>query len=177
MIYRLLLSGAMLLACGVYATSIDSSGIIFNDSRIHAYELRFYYADWEDSLKYYKNLPDEEYIPARFVYRRGPGDSIVLDSIGVRYKGNSSYNFATSSPKKPFKFSFDKYRAGRTFFGVKKLNFSNGAKDPTMIYARASNRVCHDFHRGQADRSLYADRTGGQDLPEPPFSQERLQSL
>jgi hypothetical protein len=145
MIYRLLLSGAMLLACGVYATSIDSSGIIFNDSRIHAYELRFYYADWEDSLKYYKNLPDEEYIPARFVYRRGPGDSIVLDSIGVRYKGNSSYNFATSSPKKPFKFSFDKYRAGRTFFGVKKLNFSNGAKDPTMMREKIAYDIIGEY--------------------------------
>ena len=65
-------------------------------------------------------------------------DSIVLDSVGVRYKGNSSYVFAAKSPKKPFKFSFDKYRDGRRFFGVKKLNFSNAAKDPSMLREKIS---------------------------------------
>jgi hypothetical protein len=123
---------------GLVAAGIDSSDIIFDDSKIHAYELRFYYPNWLDSLKYYKSLPDEEYIPARFVYRKSAVDSIVLDSVGVRYKGNSSYDFAANSPKKPFKFSFDKYRNGRFFFGVKKLNFSNGAKDPTMMREKIS---------------------------------------
>ncbi|MBN1130436.1 MAG: CotH kinase family protein [Chitinispirillaceae bacterium] len=123
----------LLCACGAIAAGIDSSSAIFNDAKIHAYELSFYYPDWEDSLKYYKSLPDEEYIPARFLYRMSSGDSIVFDSIGVRYKGNSSYNFAANSPKKPFKFRFDKYRDNQRFFGVERLNFSNAAKDPTMM--------------------------------------------
>jgi hypothetical protein len=117
---------------GAFAASIDSSALVFDDTKIHAYELTFYTEHWVDSLEYYKNQPTEEYIPARCVYRMG-SDSIVLDSIGVRYKGNSSYNFAANSPKKPFKFSFDEYKAGQRFFGIKKINFSNGAKDPTML--------------------------------------------
>jgi len=58
--------------------------------------------------------------------------------VGVRYKGNSSYAFAGKSPKKPFKFSFDKYIDDRRFFGIKKLNFSNGANYPTMTREKIS---------------------------------------
>ncbi|MBN1130878.1 MAG: CotH kinase family protein [Chitinispirillaceae bacterium] len=133
MLHRIVLVMVTVAACGVGASAVDSSAVIFNDTRIHAYELQFYYPNWADSLKYYKSLPDEEYIPARFVYRKGPGDSIVFDSIGVRYKGNSSYTFAANSRKKPFKFRFDKYVDDRRFFGVTRLNFGNGAKDPTMM--------------------------------------------
>lgn len=132
----------LILACGsVRAAGIDSSEILFDDTKIHTYALQFYCTHWQDSLAYYKSLPDEEYIPARFVYRLGATDSIVLDSIGVRYKGNSSYTYAANSPKKPFKFSFDKYKDAQTFFGIKKLNFSNGAKDPTMMREKISYAI------------------------------------
>jgi hypothetical protein len=129
---------AIVCGCGVCWAAIDSSSIIFDDTKIHAYDLQFYYPDWLDSLEYYKSFPDEEYIPARFVYRMSAADSMVLDSVGVRYKGNSSYNFAKNSPKKPLKFSFDKYRKGRRFFGIERLNFGNGAKDPTMMREKIS---------------------------------------
>jgi spore coat protein CotH len=128
----------LFFVCLIYAQESDSSSIIFDDSKVHYYELQFYYSSWQDSLLYYKNLPDEDYIPARMIYRISETDSIVLDSVGVRYKGNSSYVFAAKSPKKPFKFSFDKYRDGRRFFGVKKLNFSNAAKDPSMLREKIS---------------------------------------
>jgi spore coat protein CotH len=141
---------------GVFAAAVDSSALIFDATQVHAYELQFYYPNWVDSLEYYKSLPDEEYIPARFLYRMG-ADSMVLDSVGVRYKGNSSYNFAANSPKKPFKFSFDKYRADRRFFGVKKLNFSNGAKDPTMM----REKIAYDIIRRYmpAPRAAFATIT------------------
>jgi hypothetical protein len=133
LVRTLLFATALTTSALMAAEEPDSSAILFDDTRIHAYELQFYYPDWADSLLYYKNLPDEEYIPARMVCRLNPTDSVVLDSIGVRYKGNSSFDFASKSPKKPFKFRFDKYRDGQAFFGVKRLNFSNGAKDPTMM--------------------------------------------
>lgn len=133
MIYRVYILFALLSLCKSFAADLDSSDIIFDDTKIHNYEIQFYYDNWEDSLRYYKSLPDEEYIPGRVIYRMSTRDSIVLDSSGVRYKGNSSYNFAANSAKKPFKFNFGKYRDEQRFFGVKRLNFSNGAKDPTMM--------------------------------------------
>lgn len=107
--------------------AVDSSAIIFDDSMVHDFKLEFYVDAWADSLKYnYEN--DEEYMPAKLTY-----GSITLDSIGVRYKGNSSYSMARNTPKKPFKFKFDKYIDDRTFYGIKRLNFSNCAKDPTYL--------------------------------------------
>jgi spore coat protein CotH len=141
--------------CGSSGTQIDSSDLIFDDSKIHRFDLKFYYADWADSLACKKSLPDEDYIPAQLTYRTGPAaDSIVLDSVGVRYKGNSSYAFAGSSAKKPFKFSFDEYRDGQRFFGIKKLNFGNNAKDPTMMREKISYDILGRFM--QAPRAAFA---------------------
>lgn len=147
--YCILLAGFI---CSIYAADIDSSSIIFNDTKVHAYELNFYYSDWQDSLVYYKNL-DEQYIPARLVYRISSTDSIVLDSIGVRYKGNSSYTFAAKSVKKPFKFSFDEYK-DQTFYGFKKLNFSNGAKDPSLMREKISYDIIQKYMK--APRAAFA---------------------
>src|SRR5690606_21660099 len=121
------------LAAFASGQSVDSAAALFDGAKVNSYELRFYSADWEDSLEYYKEFAGEIYMPARFVYRAPGGDSVVLDSIGVRYKGNSSYNFAKATPKKPFKFKFDKYRSDQRFFGVEKLNFSNCAADPSFM--------------------------------------------
>ncbi len=124
--------GIMFLIAGFTMpnAAVDSSAIIFDDTKIHEYHLHFYSDNWQDSLEYYKDN-GEQYIPARFVYVNG-NDSIILDSVGVRYKGNSSYSLSGNTSKKPFKFKFDEYRS-QNFFGVGKLNFSNAIKDPTQM--------------------------------------------
>jgi hypothetical protein len=119
--------------------------LIFDDTKICHYELSFFTPYWQDSLLYYKNLPEEEYFPARFTWHGTAGDSITFDSIGVRYKGNSSFIFAKNSPKKPFKFRFDRYKAGQTFFGHERLNFSNGAKDPTNVREKIAYDVIRRY--------------------------------
>jgi hypothetical protein len=108
----------------------DSSQLIFNDTVVNRYRIKFYVSSWHDSLVNNKSN-DEAYIPAKFTWYSPSGDSLILDSIGVRYKGNSSYN--VGSEKKPFKFSFNKYRKKQTFFSVEKLNFSNIIEDPSMM--------------------------------------------
>ncbi|MBN1350114.1 CotH kinase family protein [candidate division KSB1 bacterium] len=106
---------------------IDSSDLIFDNTKIHNYELHFYTSNWADSLTYFYEH-GEEYIPAQLIY-----EGRVLDSIGVRYKGNSSYMSARRTPKKPFKFKFDKYRKNQTLFDIDVLNFSNCFKDPSFM--------------------------------------------
>jgi spore coat protein CotH len=134
----------------VYA---DSSSIIFDDTKIHRYDLQFYCSDWKDSLEYHKNL-DEECIPARVVYHVSATDSLVYDSVGVRYKGNSSYAYASKSDKKPYKFSFDEYKSDQKFYGIKTLNFSNGAKDPTMMREKISYDIIRNYMK--APRAAFA---------------------
>jgi hypothetical protein len=62
----------------------------------------------------------------RFKY----GD-IVLDQIGVRFKGNSS--FRVSSVKKSFKLDFNTYQSHLDFLGLKKLNLNNCDLEPDML--------------------------------------------
>lgn len=146
------------LLCFSSFVNADSSSIIFDDSKIHRYNLQFYISDWKDSLEYHKSL-DEACIPARVIYHINATDSLVFDSVGVRYKGNSSYAYASKSDKKPYKFSFDEYKDNQTFYGVKTLNFSNGAKDPTMMREKISYDIIRKYMK--APRATFATITVG----------------
>ena len=128
----------------------DTSELIFEDSKIHKYELHFYVVDWADSLSFnYEN--GEAYMPARLTYN----DSLVLDSIGVRYKGNSSYILSSNTLKKPFKFKFDKYKNDQLFYGVNRLNFSNCISDPSFM----REKIAYDISRRYmpAPRTVYSN--------------------
>jgi len=131
------------------AAASDSSDVIFCDTTVYDYNIHFYYDDWEDSLIYYFEVNDEAYIPAQFTY-----DNLTLDSIGVRYKGNSSYTLSGSTPKKPFKFKFDHYKPEQAFYGIKKLNFSNCVKDPSFLREKIGYGIAR--HYMPAPRTAYA---------------------
>ncbi|MFH1198102.1 MAG: CotH kinase family protein [bacterium] len=127
----------------------DSSAVIFDDTIVRNYELHFYYGNWADSLNYYY-LHGEEYIPAQLKY-----GTMILDSIGVRYKGNSSYMMSGNTPKKPFKFKFNKYKKGQTFFDMKVMNFSNCAKDPSFMREVISYSIARKYIT--APRAVYSN--------------------
>lgn len=56
-----------------------------------------------------------------------------FEQVGVRFKGNSSYGMVGNSPKRPFKIDFDRYVAGQTFHGLKMLNLTNNAFEPSQL--------------------------------------------
>ncbi len=116
----------------------DSSGLIFDESKVYSYYLEFYVDDWENQLMINYNN-GQEYMPAKFTY----GD-IVLDSVGVRYKGNSSFTMSQNTRKKPFKIKFDKYK-DYTFYDLKKLNFSNCVKDPSFMREAISYKIARRY--------------------------------
>ncbi len=64
----------------------------------------------------------------------------VYEDVGLRFKGNSS--FGVRGLKKPYKLKFDKYKKQR-FHGFKKLNFSNGFKDPSLL----REKLAYDLFR------------------------------
>ena len=53
--------------------------------------------------------------------------------VGVRFKGNSSYGMVGNSPKRPFKIDFDRYVSGQDFRGLKMLNLTNNAFEPSQL--------------------------------------------
>ncbi|MDA8745803.1 CotH kinase family protein [Rubripirellula amarantea] len=117
----------------------DEAAAFFDDTYVHEVYITFDDADWYDTL-YTSHATDVEdpYFLADFV-----ADGVALDSVGVRFKGNSS--FEGTGVKKSIKIDFNEFE-DLTFMGLKKLNLNNNFNDPTMLreklfYDYASNFV------------------------------------
>jgi hypothetical protein len=67
-------------------------------------------------------------IPATMVV-----DGVTYDSVGVRFKGQSSFQQITSSDKKPFGISLGYAHPNQKIMGYKSLNLVNAFMDPSFI--------------------------------------------
>ena len=144
------------IASAVIAEAIgDSSKMIFEESQVYTYKFSFFTPDWKDSLEYYKSLPDEEYMPASMLFYNEKGDTVRFDTIGIRYKGNSSYTYSSHSIKRPIKVKFDKYIDDQLFYGVKRLNFSVNVRDPSFMREKISYDIIRNYI--PAPRTAYAN--------------------
>jgi len=112
----------------------------------HIFEVRFHFKQpgFLDSL--HRSNQTGEYIPGNVTI-----DGVHYDSVGVRYKGHSSY-LLYPGQKKPFRIKFDKYLDHR-FDGMKKINLNNGWGDPTML----REKIHLDFLRDQGIPAPRAD--------------------
>lgn len=133
------LLGGILLSGGISARTLaDSSAVLFDDGSVRTYALSFYDTAWQTRMEANWKA-DTGWVPARF-----SDGTLVLDSVGVRYKGNSSYTLAGNSPKKPFKIKFSEFKA-QTYYGVKVLNFSNVIGDPSFLREKISYDIASRF--------------------------------
>ncbi len=108
----------------------------------------FPYPAWMDTLE--DNYTSRREVPATFICL---GDT--LDSVGVRYKGNSSYGLA-SGTKKSFKLDFDEFVSGQRLDQLEILNLNNSFKDPTLM----REVLMYDYlneHGASAGRAAYAN--------------------
>lgn len=121
----------------------DDAAAFFDDSYVHEIHITFADEDWFDVLvESHTNDADDPYFEASFV-----GDGIEMGSIGVRFKGNSSFD--GTGVKKSFKLDFNEYEQDDedlSFLGLTKLNLNNNFNDPSMLreklfYDYASNFV------------------------------------
>ena len=104
---------------------------LFTPDAVHEIHLTFHQPGWWDSLVHnYEDFEDAPYMAAEFDW-----EDTHFDSIGVRFKGNSSY-WHYPGDKKPFKLDFDRYVDEQTLGGLKKINLSNGFKDPSFVRER-----------------------------------------
>ena len=86
--------------------------------------------------------------------KTNPG-CVVMDSVGVRYKGNST--FRTSQKKNPFRISFDEYGIDQRWNGTKGFILNNAKMDPSHM----AEKIHMDFAVERAGmpgpRFAYAD--------------------
>ena len=127
----------LLFALPALATLEPAEHALFAEEAVHEIQLTFHQADWWDQLVYnYENYDDIPYIAAEFDW-----GAVHFDSIGVRLKGNSSYN-SYPGLKKSFKLDIDEYVGGQTVDGLDKLNLNNGFLDPSFVREKAAYEVC-----------------------------------
>ncbi|MCX7650660.1 MAG: CotH kinase family protein [Flavobacteriales bacterium] len=113
----------------------QNAGHQFFGQWLHQIDISFSQPGWKDSLFLYENINDTA---ENQIYLRGQVvlDGVTYHDIGLKYKGNSSYNIP--SDKKSFKLSFDKFVNGQKPDGLKKINLNNAFKDPTFLREKFS---------------------------------------
>ena len=138
----------LLLLISYFNTNIQAQ---FEIDSIRNFYLNFYDTHWQDTLdQYYINDTDLMVLANLTI------NGITYDSVGVRYKGNSSCS--PGQIKNPFHIELDTIK-NQDFMGVTTFKLSNGFKDPTFVrevmsYEALSNYMaCSESNFVQ----LYAD--------------------
>ncbi|TAL67086.1 MAG: PKD domain-containing protein [Bacteroidetes bacterium] len=109
---------------------------LYNDSVIVEIRIEFSQPNWRDLLM--QNVKDEKDIPCTLFF-----DGVRYDSVGIRYKGNSSFN--VPSEKKPFNITMDAYKQDQNLLGYKTLNLNNGFFDPAFVREKIGYDVARRF--------------------------------
>jgi len=138
---------------GIFAQLSNGDSVFNAPSMIHNIEFITNEAYWYDTLALYysqsANTDSSKYFPVTVVV-----DSDTFPQVGIRFKGNSSYN--NNSTKKSFKIGFDKFIPNQKLNGLETINLHNGFKDPTML----REKIALDFLRAHgmyAPRAQYAN--------------------
>jgi len=77
----------------------------------------------------------------------------VFDSVGVRYKGNSSYS--SNQVKNPFNIKLDYIISDQELDGYGTLKLANGFKDPSMVREAMSYEIARNYF--PASKANYAN--------------------
>ncbi len=127
----------------MYAQNGD---LVFDQNIIHEIRFDFDSPNFWDILtsNYFNSIDPATGVATDTEYLRGTMtfDGQVIDSVGLRQKGFSSY-FASNDLKKSLKVDLNEFVSGKNIDGIKKFNLANGVGDPSM------NRdfVCFDMMR------------------------------
>jgi len=128
---------AVIVPTAVFAALSPPSHPLFEEDAVHEIHLTFHQADWWDQLvDNFEGHDDPIYLAAEFDW-----EGVHFDSIGVRFKGNSSY-MGYPGVKKSFKLDIDEYLSDQNIDGLDKLNLNNGFLDPSFVRERCAYELC-----------------------------------
>tara|TARA_B100001142_G_scaffold317436_2_gene358381 strand:- start:7185 stop:8972 length:1788 start_codon:yes stop_codon:yes gene_type:complete len=116
----------------------DSPGGLFDEDSLRSIYLNFYDPNFHPYLVnswYYS--PDER-IPASLTL-----NGVVYDSVGVRYKGNSTFCLPNdnANPKVPYNIDMNYFIGGQKLLDYKKIKLANAWMDPTFVKQISSSNV------------------------------------
>ncbi|HEX5111636.1 MAG TPA: CotH kinase family protein [Saprospiraceae bacterium] len=86
------------------------------------------------------NYATETYLLASIII-----DDVTYDSVGVRFRGNTSYQMTGQSQKKSFAVATDFVREDQRIMGYKNLKFNNGHQDASFMREVLYNRMAKKY--------------------------------
>lgn len=99
---------------------------LYDIDNITLIEIEFTESDWDAIMdQYYANDIDERLVASSFSI-----NGTSYDSVGVKFKGNSTYS--ADNAKNPLNIKLN-YILDQDFQGYKTLKLSNGSKDPSFV--------------------------------------------
>ena len=107
--------------------SIGYEKLLFDDEKMHSINLIMSDEQWED---FCAHANDKEYYECDIMI-----DNELIESVGVRTKGNSTLSTGISQGKHRYSLviEFDHYHSGRNYHGLDKLCLNNMVGDSSMI--------------------------------------------
>ncbi|MFC1718017.1 CotH kinase family protein [Candidatus Poribacteria bacterium] len=119
--------------------SANTESGIFDTEKIAAFYITISPEDWAKMQPEHQNASRSRQpkppVERRFEYTRGSVSyaNRIYHNVGIRFKGNSSLRGSRNILKKPFLLDFGHFVKDQTCCGHRKLNFSNGFKDPSLM--------------------------------------------
>jgi hypothetical protein len=112
------------LICSLFFVTAKSQ-TLYDINVVQEIEISFPQSNWDSIMDVNKNST-EDYLMASWVKING----VQYDSVGVRFKGNSSYN--ANNAKNPLNISLDEFKK-QNYEGFESIKLSNGYGDPSFI--------------------------------------------
>lgn len=109
----------------------------YDRANVQKIEIFFAFTNWDAQLD--AATSTEAYIIADSVRING----IKFDSVGVKYKGNSSYN--SNNNKNPLHINLDYVKGKQDYQGYTNIKLQNGYQDPSMIREVLSYAILEQY--------------------------------
>jgi hypothetical protein len=109
----------------------------YDRSTVQTIEIFFGFTNWDSQLD--AATVTDTYIIADSVRING----VVFDSVGVKYKGNSSYN--ANNNKNPLHIELDHIIGSQDYQGYTDIKLQNGYSDPSMIREVLSYAILEQY--------------------------------
>jgi len=126
----------------VIAFGLTFSGLFAQDfydiNTINTIEITFEEANWDQLLDNLYSAGNEERLVGSALI-----NGIQFDSVGVRYKGNSSYS--PQNTKNPLNIKLDHIIDNQTLDGYGTLKLSNGFKDASFVRETLSYEIARNY--------------------------------
>lgn len=123
----------VLFGSNITAQTHQDGDSLWNVSTVHEIHLNFTQPSYWDTLE--DGYTNDYYTVCQVVL-----NGRVMDDVGAKFKGNSSYN--NPSDKKSFKIDFNEFDTTVSYDGIKKINLNNCFKDPTFMREKLALDFC-----------------------------------